>query len=139
MKPSGDVAQQGVTEGLHQKQFKGNIEVKDYDEVSTDPNSSGSYILVTLCKTENPEVEIQTDNGKEETWQNKQFESDSRKIGDRQPPVSQPQAEHPKTLVIGRSSMPQIIQVTSFERSKTKDYRGQSERLGSRMQNGLTA
>ena len=73
---SSDVAQEGAMEGLHQKEFKGDIELKDCDEVSTDPNSSGSFLMV-LCKTEDLDVEIKTDNCKEETVQNKQFESDS--------------------------------------------------------------
>ena len=62
-----------------------------------------------------------------------------RKINDRQPTVSQPQAKLSRAPVIGKSSMPQIIQVTSVERSRTKDYCGQVEGPGIRMNNKPTA
>ena len=115
------------------------------------------YILMVFCETEDLDVDVKTDtdieiyslgddNGhfpgqiiKDEGVKNEHFDCDLRKINDTQPAVTQPQAKDP---VIKRSNMPQIIQVTSVEKSKTKysyqyseNYCGQLERPGSRMNN----
>ena len=112
---------------------------------------------MVFCEIEDLDVDVKTDtdieiyslgddNGhfpgqiiKDEGVKNEHFDSDLRKINDTQPTVTQPQA---KDSVIKRSNMPQIIQVTSVEKSKTKysyqyseNYYDQLERPGSRMNN----
>ena len=149
--------QENAADGLHEKETRGDLEVKDYDEVSTNLSSSEFCILMVFCETEDLDVDVKTDtdieiyslgydNGhfpgqiiKDEGVKNELFDSDLRKINDTQPTVTQPQAKDP---VIKRSNMPQIIQVTSVEKSKTKysyqyseNYCGQLERPGSRMNN----
>ena len=149
--------QENAADGLHEKETKGDLEVKDYDEVSPNFSSSESCILMVFCETEDLDVEVKADtdndiyslgddNGhfpgqitKDEGVKNEHFDSDLRKINDTQPTLTQPQAKDP---VIKRSNMPQIIQVTSVEKSKTKysyqyseNYCGQLERPGSRMNN----
>ena len=155
-----DSVQGMATKRLYEKEINGDVEVKDHDDVSTDLSSSGSCILMVLSETEVVDVEVKTDNGikvysvadencqfpeqimKEGTVHYAQFESDFRKATP--PTVSQPQSGPPKFHVIKRS-VPQIIQVTSVEKSKTKysyqysgNYYGQLERPGGRMNNKPT-